>query len=89
MEINQDTINQFLSLSDEELKKAFQSIAAALGMNECFAAARKLLQENLSKAKKDARWVRQVLRDNRAELKDTWLLTVDSNDRIYFCRKEI
>ncbi len=49
----------------------------------------KLLQENLAKAKKDARWVRQVLRDNRAELKDTWLLTVDGNDRIYFCRKEI
>ena len=39
MEINQDTINQFLSQSDEELKKAFQSIAAALGMNERFAAA--------------------------------------------------
>ena len=39
MEINQNTINQFLSLSDEELKKAFQSIAVALGMNERFAAA--------------------------------------------------
>ena len=39
MEINQETINQFLSLSDEELSRAFQSIAAALGMNERFAAA--------------------------------------------------
>lgn len=39
MEINQQTIDQFLSLSDEELKKAFQSIAAALGLNERFAAA--------------------------------------------------
>ena len=39
MEINQDTINQFLSLSDDELKKAFQSIAVALGLNERFAAA--------------------------------------------------
>ena len=34
MEINQETLNQFLSLDDEELKKAFRSIAAALGMNE-------------------------------------------------------
>jgi hypothetical protein len=39
MEINQETINQFLSLSDEELSRAFRSIAAALGMNERFAAA--------------------------------------------------
>jgi hypothetical protein len=39
MEINQNTINQFLSLSDDELKKAFQSIASALGFNERFAAA--------------------------------------------------
>ena len=39
MEINQETINQFLALDDEELKKAFRSIAIALGMNERFAAA--------------------------------------------------
>ena len=39
MEINQETINQFLSLSDEELKKAFQSIGAALGLNERLVAA--------------------------------------------------
>ena len=48
----------------------------------------KLLQENLAKAKKDTRWVQRVLRENRAELQDTWLLTVDGCDRIYFCRKE-
>jgi uncharacterized membrane protein YcaP (DUF421 family) len=48
----------------------------------------KLLQENLAKAKKDTRWVQRVLRENRAELHDTWLLTVDGNDRIYFCRRE-
>ena len=48
----------------------------------------KLLQENLAKAKKDTRWVQRVLREHRAELQDTWLLTVDGNDRIYFCRKE-
>ncbi len=39
MEINQETINQFLALDDEELKQAFRSIAASLGMNERFAAA--------------------------------------------------
>ena len=39
MKIDQETINQFLSLDDEELKKAFRSIAIALGMNERFAAA--------------------------------------------------
>ena len=39
MEINQETVNQFLSLSDEELKKAFQSIGAALGLNEKLVAA--------------------------------------------------
>ena len=49
----------------------------------------KLMKENLAKAKKDTRWVQQVLRENRAELKETWLLTVDGNERIYFCRKEI
>ena len=49
----------------------------------------KILRENLIKAKKDPRWIQQVLRENRAELADTWLLTVDGNDRIYFCRKEI
>ena len=39
MEINQETINQFLSLSDDELKKAFQSIGTALGLNEKLVAA--------------------------------------------------
>ena len=39
MEINQQTINQFLALSDEDLKKAFQSIGAALGLNERLVAA--------------------------------------------------
>ena len=48
-----------------------------------------LLHENLQKAKKDTRWVQQILRDNRAQLQDTWLLTVDGGGHIYFCRKEI
>ena len=48
----------------------------------------KLLQENLIKAKKDTRWVQRVLREQQAQLRDTWLLTVDGSDHIYFCRKE-
>ena len=48
----------------------------------------KLLHENLEKAKKDTRWVQQVLREQRAQLEETWLLTVDGGDQIYFCRRE-
>ena len=48
----------------------------------------KLLEENLSKAKKDTQWVQQILREKRATLADTWLLTVDGGGSIYFCRKE-
>ncbi len=48
----------------------------------------KILSENLQKAKKDTRWVQRVLREHQAQLCDTWLLTVDGADHIYFCRKE-
>ena len=48
----------------------------------------KILSENLQKAKKDTRWVQRVLREQQAQLQDTWLLTVDGADHIYFCRKE-
>ena len=48
-----------------------------------------LLAENLSKAKKDARWVQNMLRQNGAELQDTWLLTVDKADHVVFYRKEL
>jgi len=49
----------------------------------------KLLDENLTKAKKDKRWLERVLEENRAQLEDTWLLTVDGGDKVYFCRKEV
>lgn len=49
----------------------------------------KLIHENLKVAKKDTRWVQQILRENRAELKETWLLMVDNADHVYFCRREI
>ena len=48
----------------------------------------KLLRENLKIAKKDTRWVQRVLKEQQAQLQDTWLLTVDGADHIYFCRKE-
>ena len=49
----------------------------------------KLLEENLTKAKKDSRWVQSILRQQNAQLQDTWLLTVDGADHVVFYRKEI
>lgn len=48
----------------------------------------KLLNENLTTAGKDSRWVQRVLKEKDAGLDETWLLTVDGQDHIYFCRKE-
>lgn len=48
-----------------------------------------LLEDNLKLAKKDAHWVQKVLAQHDATVKDTWLLTVDSGDRILFYRKEV
>ena len=48
-----------------------------------------LFQENLQIAKKDAAWVQKVLAENKAELSETWLLTVDGADRVVFFRREI
>ena len=47
-----------------------------------------LIEENLAKAKKDARWVQRVLGEHKAGVDQTWLLTVDGEDRIVFLRKE-
>lgn len=47
-----------------------------------------LLPENLSTAGKDPAWVQKVLRQEKATLSETWLLTVDASDSIFFCRKE-
>lgn len=48
----------------------------------------KLLLENLKKAEKDPNWVQRVLREQKATLEQTWLLTVDAGDHILFYRKE-
>ena len=48
----------------------------------------KLLAENLAKANKDTLWLKKVLSQHNAQLKETWLLTVDGGDHILFYRKE-
>ena len=48
-----------------------------------------LLKENLAKAKKDIRWVQRILEENKAQIEDTWLLTVDGADKVVFYRREI
>ena len=47
-----------------------------------------LLMDNLKKANKDVSWVQRVLQQHSAEVRDTWLLTVDGGDHVLFYRKE-
>ena len=47
-----------------------------------------LLNENLKKANKDRHWLDRILRKKHCTLRDTWLLTVDGEDRVLFYRKE-
>ena len=47
-----------------------------------------LMDKNLAKAKKDTRWLEKTLRERQATLGETWLLTVDGNDKVVFYRKE-
>lgn len=48
----------------------------------------KVLMENLKKANKDLIWVEKKLKEHHADIKSTYLLTVDGADHIFFCRKE-
>ena len=47
-----------------------------------------LIEKNLSIAGKDKKWVRKILDKHQAGVEDTWLLTVDGNDKTVFFRKE-
>lgn len=47
-----------------------------------------LSQENLKQAGKDEAWVREVLGQYRACVANTWLLTVDKADHVYWLGKE-
>ena len=47
-----------------------------------------LLRENLAKAGKDERWVQRVLAEKNADIRGTWLLSVDAGDTVRWLRKE-
>lgn len=44
--------------------------------------------ENLKRAGKDERWLKQVLREHSTHPKDTLLLTVDASDKVFWLGKE-
>lgn len=44
--------------------------------------------ENLLRAKKDRAWLERVLSEHDAAVSETYLLTVDEHDHIFFVRKE-
>ncbi|MBR4864410.1 MAG: DUF421 domain-containing protein [Oscillospiraceae bacterium] len=48
----------------------------------------KVLKANLQKSGKDITWLETVLRQEKATLQDTWLLTYAGGDRVSFYRKE-
>ena len=48
----------------------------------------KMLKKNLAIAKKDEKWVEKVLKSKNTNLKETFLLTVDRQDRIFWLKKE-
>lgn len=48
----------------------------------------RLLSDNLKKSGKDRRWLEKILKQHKASVRETWLLTVDRENNIYFCRKE-
>ena len=48
----------------------------------------RLLRCNLSVAGKDEAWVRNWLKKKKANIKNTWLMTVDGEDQVIWYRKE-
>ena len=48
----------------------------------------KILKKNLKLAKKDEKWVKKVLQSRNTALQDTFLLTVDKTDKIFWLEKE-
>ena len=45
-------------------------------------------RDNMRRAGKDESWLKQVLRENHAEIQDTLLLTVDAGGKIVWLGKE-
>ena len=48
-----------------------------------------VLKQNLPLLNKDMAWVKRVLQQHDADVKGTYLLTVDKQDHIHFIRKEV
>ena len=48
-----------------------------------------LLEDNLKIARKDKAWLQRILEENHADLKSTWLLSVDGGNHVVFFRKEL
>lgn len=48
----------------------------------------RLNRENLKRTGKDETWLRRVLKEKGADIRDTYLLTVDAGDRIVFVPRE-
>ena len=48
----------------------------------------KIYPENLKTAGKDRSWIDKILRQHNTTLKDTFLLTVDGQDKVFFLGKE-
>jgi uncharacterized membrane protein YcaP (DUF421 family) len=48
----------------------------------------KVMKKNLQKAGKNTAWLRKILTQNKADVENTWLLTVDGNNQVVFYRKE-
>ena len=47
-----------------------------------------LYPKNLAAAKKDLAWVNKVLQARKTDIRDTFLLTVDGRDQVFFLGKE-
>ena len=47
-----------------------------------------LYEDNLAVAKKDKKWVQNILNEHRTSLKQTWLLTVDAKGHVLWLPKE-
>lgn len=48
-----------------------------------------LLRDNLALAKKDESWLHRVLAQQKSTVSETWLLTVDAGDHIFWLKKEL
>ena len=48
----------------------------------------KVEKDNMTLAGKSQKWLEKELKKQKATVEETWLLTVDKADKVFFCRKE-